>query len=112
MSFEDIEFEVPENCKYWKGEFEGEYLEGNICKEIKDGFGNRQFVVDRGTNEYGEPIHTALPTNRSIRNYYKNLMIGDYVKVTFVETKPPFKEGLEPQKIFRVQKDPSKFKKY
>lgn len=112
MSFESIEFEVSEKCRFWKGDEEGEYLEGNICEEIKDGYGNRQFVVDRGTNEDGEPIHTALPTNASIRKYYKNLMIGDYVRVVFVETKPPFKEGMHPQKIFRLQKDPKRFKKY
>lgn len=112
MAFESIEFEVSEKCRFWKGDEEGEYLEGNICEEIEDGYGNRQFVVDRGTNEFGESIHTTLPTNRSVRNYYKNLMIGDYVKVVFVETRPPFKEGMQPQKIFRIQKDPSRFKKY
>lgn len=112
MSFIDLEFEVESNVKYWKGDEVGEFLEGNICKEITDGYGNRQLVVDRGEDEYGNPIYTALPTNASIRRYYKNLMIGDYVRVEFVDIKEPYSEGMYPQKIFRVQKNPDKFKEY
>ena len=89
MAFQKLIVEEDKNSKFWSPKVEGDYIEGNIAGDAQDQFGNRQIVLDRGTDENGEMIKTTLPAHHSLKRYYNHINDGDYVRVTLVKIIPP-----------------------
>ena len=112
MAFEKIIVEEDKNSKFWNPKTEGEYIEGNIAGDAKDQYGNRQIVLDRGTDENGNMKKTVLPSHHNLRRYYNHINDGDYVRVTLVKKKKKKKEGNQPYRVYQMEVDPSRFKEY
>ena len=85
---------------------------GNIAGDAKDQFGNRQIVLDRGTDEKGNMQTTILPSHHNLRRYYNHINDGDYVRVTLVKIIPPKTKDKQPYRVYQMEIDPSRFKEY
>lgn len=112
MAFEKVILEEDKDSKFWNPQTEGEYIEGNIAGDMKDEFGNRRIVLDRGDNKSGIMRTTILPSHHNLRRYYSHINDGDYVRVTLVKIVPPKTEDKQPYKVYQMEIDPSRFKKY
>ena len=110
MAFKD---KIPNrgHQKYWKPEVVGECIEGNFCEISEDSYGNDLIVLEVGTDEKGKPLKTILPAHYGIKIYYDSLEIGEYLRIEFIGIKDA-QEGKNPQKVYRVQSDPDKFRNY
>lgn len=112
MAFEKIIPEENKKSKFWNPKTEGEYIEGNIAGDTKDQYGNRQIVLDRGSDENGNMQTTILPSHHNLRRYYNHINDGDYVRVTLVKIIPPKTEDKQPYRVYQMEVDPSRFKEY
>lgn len=109
MAFKKIAPEAG-NEKYWNPKMIGEEIEGNICDEEPDKYGNIRIVLDRGTNKEGNVIKTTLPAHYNIKQYYSKIDKGDYIRVTLTDIKES-KNG-NPVNIYSIEVDPDRFKEY
>lgn len=108
MAFEEVE---KGSCKleetYPKFDELGDYVEGNLYG-FEDGDFGKQIVLYLGDDEYDEPILQILPSHKSLKKFYSNLEIGDYIKVELVKIVPAKSEGYGDIKFYKVYKDPER----
>lgn len=108
MAFEEVAEAPAEIGAYWNPEKEGEAVEGNIYDFVEDRYGHKRISLYLGSDEYGEPITTLLPSHTHLRRFYKNLEEGDYIRVELVEKIPPTGSNQYPTMKYRVLKDPER----
>ena len=92
-----------ENGKHWKPTEVGEWIQGRVKEYITDGFGNKQILLSRGFDEYGDEILTTIPTHKGLMRYYSLIKIGDYIKVTLIDILPPYADGYAPSYKYDVE---------
>ena len=110
MAFKRLAPEVG-NVKYWTPKNIGEEIEGNICDEETDNYGNRRIVLDRGVDNEGNEIKTTLPGHYGLQQYYNKVKNGDYIRVTLIDIKEA-KNGNNKLNVYKVEIDDERFKNY
>ena len=89
----------------------GENIEGNICDNKLDDYGNNILILDVGTDENGKTKTTALPAHQSLMEYYEDLNMGDYIYVELVDIVKR-KNSKHSYKVYTVGVDADKKKEY
>lgn len=107
MAFEDVEIGEEPFSPYWKPNSVGENIEGNVY-DFEQGDYGKQILLYRG-EDGGDLLITTLPAHRNLMRYYENLGIGDYIRVTVTDIKPPAKDDGYPMNIYKVEKDADRF---
>ena len=107
MAFEDVTPDMDMSSRYWEPQEIGDNIEGNICNWEMDNWGNTRICL-----EIEGGFEKVLPAHKDLLRYNSKLEIGDYIKVTLSKIKKSNNPEYNDQKLYKVQKDPSRKVEY
>ncbi|MBR0059348.1 MAG: hypothetical protein IJP99_08475 [Methanobrevibacter sp.] len=107
MAWKEVEKGPEEIGRYWKPEKKGDCIEGNIYKFVDGDYG-KQIDLYRGMTEDGEYDLCQLPAHADLKRTYRDLEVGDYIRVEVVEVKEPQGKAKYGKIIYKVLKDEDK----
>ena len=105
MAFKELEAGAVElDGMYPKFDEIGDYVEGNFMG-LEEGDYGKQIVIYKGNDEEGEPITQTLPSHKSLRKYYSQLKMGDYIKVELIKIIKSTNEKYSDKNIYKIYVD-------